>query len=308
MTRFRLLATITSLGIITALISPAGAAPGLSVTGVTKVGNVATVSGTAVFESLLDAASVGGFDTEFAQVDVASGAGINLVDAKIQPIDDGLRFIWQLSDLPDQVPPEGVRYTWAFQIGQSVYQLQAKRTNLASVTTLEDPVNHITHVGNDFFQLRGACTASYAGTPTAGCYHLAWLTGSFDTATNQVSIDLPYETRDQIGRLVAPDFKPGVVLTESLQATMSITAAFQAVVGNTYTSDYINGWEQYFVEGVVQLAAAPAGRNPVTQNYTSSAALTGSDFVGSIPLTTVNNTVYIRACSVKTCTYATATP
>ena len=308
MTRFRMLAAVVSLGIITALMAPAGAAPGLTVSGITKVGNIATVNGSAVFESLPEPASVGGFDTEFAQVDVAGGAGINLVDAKIQPIDGGLRFIWQLSDLPDQVPPEGVRYTWAFAIGQNAYQLQAKRTNVASVTTLEDPVNHITHVGNDFFQLRGACSASYAGTPTSGCYHLAWLAGSFDTTNNQVTVDLPYQTKDQIGRLVAPDFKSGVVLSENLQATMSITAAFQAVVGNTYTSDYINGWEQYFVGGVVQLAAAPAGRNPVTQNYTSSATLTGSDFVGSIPLTTVNNTVYIRACSVKTCTYATATP
>ena len=48
---------------------------------------------------------------------------------------------------------------------------------------------------------------------------------------------MPYETRDAIGRLVAPEFGPGVVIEENLTATMSIVAAFQAVVGNTSTSD-----------------------------------------------------------------------
>jgi hypothetical protein len=138
---------------------------------------------------------------------VAEAAGIDLVDAKVLPLPDGsgLRFIWEVSNLPAQVPPEGVRYNWSFTAGGAQFQLQAKRTNLASVTTTEDPVGYVQQVSKgDFFQLRGACQTSYQGTPAAGCYHLAFLKGAFDVANKQVSIDVPYQTRDSIGRLSPP--------------------------------------------------------------------------------------------------------
>lgn len=294
---------------IGAVVAPAGASPNVSVTGASRSGAMATVNGTAVFDAADEAISVGGVNTNFARIEVADAAGVNLTDAKIQPITDGLRFIWDLTSLPAQVPPEGVRYTWAFSIGQNVYQIQAKRTNVVSVTTIENPVGHIRHVGTDFFQLRGACVAEYEGAPVAGCHHLAWLSGSFDTANHRVTVDLPYETKDEIGRLVAPDFKPGVVLTENLQAGMSISAAFQAVVGNTSTSDYTNGWGEYFVGGVVQLAAGAPGQAPENQSYTQTATITGSSFSGTVSgLSTSKNTVYVRACQAQVCSYTSVVP
>jgi hypothetical protein len=289
-------------------VAPAGAAPSVSLTGASRSGAIATVSGTALFEAG-QATSVGGTNTDFARVEVADAAGVNLTDAKIQPLANGLRFIWELNSMPAQVPPEGVRYTWAFSIGTNAYQLQAKRSNVASITTFEDPLGHARHIGSDFFQLRGACQASYEGAPVAGCYHLAWLTGSFDIANKRVTVDLPYETKDELGRVVAPDFKPGVVLTENQQATMSITAAFQAVVGNTSTSDFTNGWTEYFVNGVVQLAVGTAGQAPENQNYTQTATLSGGNFTGTISgLTTSKNTVYVRACQAQVCSYTSVVP
>jgi hypothetical protein len=181
---------------------PAGAAPQLAITDAVRDGATATVSGTAAFAPITEAQSVQGLNTGFAEPAVAAAAGIDLTDAKIQPLADGsgLRFVWQLSSMPAQVPPEGVRYTWSFRIGGTQFQLQAKRTNLASITTAEDPVGHAKQatVGN-YFQLRGACVANYEGTPTAGCYHLAFLKGGFDTAAKTVSMDLPFQTRDAIG-------------------------------------------------------------------------------------------------------------
>ena len=292
---------------------PASAAPTVAITSVVRdtAAGKATVAGTAAFPAITEAQSVGGTNTEFADPAVAEAAGINLTDAKILPLPDGsgLRFIWQLSSLPAQVPPEGVRYTWAFRIGETQFQLQAKRSNLVSITTAEDPVGHVKQasVGN-YFQLRGACVASYEGTPTAGCYHLAFLQGAFDTAAKTVSIDLPYNTKDAIGRLVAPQFKPGVLIEENLTANMSITSAFQAVVSNTQISDYTNGWDPYYVGPRVDLATGSATAAPAGLNYATPATLTGDTFTGTVPMTGSATTVYARACNGTECSFAKLTP
>jgi hypothetical protein len=126
-------------------------------------------------------------------------------------------------------------------------------------------------------------------------------------------MDLPYNTRDQIGRLVAPDFKPGAVL-ESYQSTqtanMSITAAFQAVVGNTATSDFTNGWTAYYTGKRVDLAVGPANAAPEELEYTTQATMNGDSFRGEVTgLSNANNTVYARACSgASECSYAKVTP
>jgi len=291
---------------------PAGAAPQVAITSAVRNGAQATVSGTAAFTPSAEPVSVGGTNTNFANAAFAEQAGIDLVDARIAPLADGkgLRFIWQLKNLPEQVPPEGVRYTWALQIAGRQYQLQAKRTNMTSITTLEDPVNHVQQLAvGGFFQLRGACQTSYEGLPTSGCYHLAFLSGGFDAAKDQVFLDWPYETRDEIGRLVAPDFKPGVVLEELLTASMSITAGMQAFISNTTVSDYNNGWTPYFVGNVVQLGVGAASTSPASATYTSRAALSGDTFTGTVSgVSDKNNTVFVRACNAAECSYATAVP
>jgi hypothetical protein len=287
----------------------ASAAPTVSITGVTLTGNQGAVTGTAAFEAITTPQTVGGSNTNFGNVAVADAAGINLVDAEIVPLPNGagLRFIWKLQSLPAQVPPEAVRYTWSFKIGNNQYQLQAKRTNLASITTAEDPVNHIQQAAaqKEFFQLRGACQTAYEGLPTAGCYHLAFLNGSFDIANKQVTMDLPYETKDEIGRVVAPDFKPGSVIEENLTANMSITAAFQAVIGNTTTSDYTTGWTPYYAGPQIALGVAAANTPPDTVTYTTPAALNGGTFNGTVTgVAGTKNTVYARACNGTECTYS----
>jgi hypothetical protein len=211
--------------------------------------------------------------------------------------------------MPAQVPPEGVRYAWSFSIGGRQYQLQAKRTNLSSITTLEDPMGHAAQVrdGKSFFQLRGACVTNYFGTPgtaVAGCYHLAFLNGSFDVASRTVTIDLPYNTRDSIGRLVAPDFVPGARLEPLDTAGMSISAGLQGVVTIATINSFINGWNPYTAGRRVDLAIGRAGLAPAGLDYRFPATLSGDAFTGSVGgLNATNDTVYVRACTAVTCHY-----
>ena len=309
----RVVRLTAAIGCIVALAAvPATAAPSVAITSAVRDGTTAIVNGTAAFPAITEAQSVQGSNTAFANPEAAAALGIDLVDAKILPLEDGsgLRFIWQLSAMPEQVPPEGVRYTWSFAIDGTQFQLQAKRTNLASITTAEDPVGHAKQATvGDYFQLRGACVASYEGTPTAGCYHLAFLKGKFDAAAKTVSMDVPFNTKDAIGRLVAPQFKPGSIIVENLTANMSIVAALQAVIGNTSTSDYINGWEPYYAGKRVDLAVGSATASPLALNYTTPATLTGDTFSGTVAgLTGSATTVFARACNGTECQYAKLTP
>lgn len=310
--RARAAAVISCILGLTAM--PASAeGPTVTITDAVRSGATATVSGTAIIPDVIEAQSVGGTNTQFANADVADTAGVDLTDAKIQPLPNnaGLRFIWQLKSLPEQVLPEGVRYTWAFKIGETQYQLQAKSTNMASITTAEDPVGHAKQLAaaKPFFQLRGACVTNYEGSPSAGCYHLAFLDGRFDTANGTVSMDLPYQTRDSIGRLVAEDFKPGAIIEENLTANMSITAAFQAVVGNTYTSDYTNGWTPYVTGKRVDLAVGGPSSDPAGLDYSGTTTMTDDSFTGTVSgLSTRIDTVFARACAGTVCSYAKVTP
>lgn len=291
------------------LLAPAKAASSVSIGSVTVSNGKATVTGSASFDAVSGAQDIGGSVVNgIAAPQAADAAGVQLTKAKIAQLANGagLRFIWELNSLPAQTPPEAVRYTWSFLIGTTQYQLQAKRTNLASVTTAEDPLGHVKQAAGqkNFFQLRGACQTSYEGSPVSGCYHLAFLNGSIDPATKTVSIDLPYETRDQIGRLVAPDFKPGAVLLPNQTAGMSVNAAFQAAVGNTSTSNYINNWSPYFVGNAVQIGVGFADQAPEEVEYTAPATLTGGTFTGSVSLGEDGaDTVFARACSGTTCVY-----
>jgi hypothetical protein len=309
----RVIAAITcAVGLIAA---PASAAPTVAITSAVRdtAAGTATVTGTAAFAAITEAQSVGGLNTNFSEPGAADAGGFDLTDAKILPLEDGsgLRFIWQLTSLPAQVPPEGVRYTWAFRIGETQFQLQAKRTNMASITTVEDPVGHARQAAaGEFFQLRGACKDNYFDTPqpVAGCAHLAFLKGSFDATAKTVSMDVPFNTKDSIGRLVAPQFKPGVVIEELQTASMSITAALQAVISNTQVSDYTNGWDPYYVGPRVDLAVGSATASPLGLNFATPATLTGDTFTGTVPMTGSATTVYARACNGMECSFAKLTP
>lgn len=307
----RLVAAVAALVMLAAPHASA-AAPAVAITSAVLDGGVAQVTGTAAFPAITEGQSVEGVHTEFTEPEIAKAAGIDLVDASIAPLADGsgLRFVWHLDSLPAVVPPEGVRYTWAFRVGETQFQLQAKRTNLVSITTVEDPVGHAKQAAvGDYFQLRGACVANYEGTPTAGCYHLAFLEGAFDSDAATVTVDLPYDTRDAIGRRVAPEIRPGVVIEENQTANMSITAAFQAVVGNTSTSDYLLAWEPYYVGPRVDLAVGSANASPTSLSYATPATLDGDTFTGSVGgLGGSASTVFARACNGVLCEYAKLTP
>jgi hypothetical protein len=294
-------------------MSSATAAPSIEITSVSTSGAVTTVMGTADFPPLTEPEGLPGdpvaWDPSGGDLppEAATALGLGLQQGLIQRIDGGLRFIWQTDGLPPTVPPEGVRYTWGFAVGPQTYQLQAKLTNLASITTAEEPLEHAIQARDQkpFFQLRGACETSYMGTPVSGCYHLAFLTGGFDYENGRVFIDMPYETRDRIGRIVAPEFKPGALLVENLTAGMSIAASAQAVASNQLTSAYINGWGVYRTAPEVALATGTSPAQAPFAHYATPATLTGGTFTGQINGTTGTEVVFARACDGATCSFDT---
>ena len=320
MKRGRSLVALAAAGLML-VPGQASAAPTISISGVTVNAGSGSVSGTATFDPITTPQSVVG---EYVTLGggavgtsaVGDAAGLKLTGATITPIAGGLRFTWLLESMPAQVPPEGVRYTWAFKIGTRVFQLQAKRTNMASITTLEDPMGHINRLKDqkDFFQLRGSCVSNYFGTPeealvVAGCYHLAFLNGAFDVANKTVTVDLPYNTKDAIGRSVAPEFVPGAVLVDNggeSTANMVISAAFQAALNTSDTARFINGIDPYYTAPQVVLGVASPNQDPSAVTYSAPGILSGSTFSGTVSgLTASKNTVYARACSGTECSYST---
>lgn len=284
------------------------------------------VSGTATFPAITEPQSVvtGASTRAAGQVGgsaAGEAAGLGLQDGRIVPLPDGsgLRFSWHLSSLPAQVPPEGVRYTWSFKVGQRIYQLQAKRTNLVSLSTAEDPVGHLGQAQkqSDFFQLRGACVPAYLGvsveTPAGtqqvnGCYHLAFLQGRFDEASKTVSIDVPFRTQDAIGRVVAPDLVPGALLTDNggvNSAGMVIAASFQAVVSNTVVSRYINGVRPFYAGPAVEVAVGPAGGSGSGLTYTTAALEPNGRFKATLPAgaPAEPRALFVRACHGVDCAF-----
>lgn len=268
---------------------------------VDAAGTTATASGTAAFDGISPAASVGGTNTQFADPAVAGAAGIDLKDALIETLPEGagLRFTWKLASLPAQVPPEGVRYTWSFAVGQDLYQLQAKRTNVASVTVPDDPAGHVTALaGGGFFQLRGNCTASYQGTPVSNCPHVAFLEGAFDTAAGTVTMDVPF------GADFAPSIVPGATIVANETAGMSVSAAFQAVISNATVSDFINGWKPYFVGPQVAVTTGLDGGRPETASrYVPAVLAEDGTWTASTPIGSQHTQLFVRACEGTVCSY-----
>lgn len=238
--------------------------------------------------------------TGFARQEVAEAAGIDLIGYAIEEYGEGegLELTWRLSSLPEQVLPELVRYTWVFEVDGQSYQLQAKRSNLASVTTPEAPVDHALEAaeGDGWFQLRGSCVSNYLvqQNPVAGCYHLGFFEGDFDPEAAEVRFRLPYEATDRIGRVVAPTFTRGSRVVAGQSANMSIAAAFQAVAGGTYSSQYLGsaGVGDYYAGTWVGAALGDAGSEPSA--FTQLDTPGDGSFSGS--LTGAGDTLYVKAC------------
>ncbi len=304
--RTRPLVALVVTATAAALATSALAAPsGTTVDSVARTGTTVTASGTAAFDGVLAAGSVGGQNTDFSQPAVSGPAGVDLVDATIGPLPDGagLRFTWELAGLPAQVPPEVARYTWAFAVGGKEYQLQAKRTNMGATTVADDVPGHAQQLGeNGFFQVRGNC-GPLGGqvSNVTSCPHLAFLDGAFDPATGTVSIDLPY------GTTAVPELVPGAVVSEAQVAAMSIAAGFSAGISNTQTSDFTNGWEPYYTGPSVALATGTATQNPALLQYTP-ARLDGDRWSGTVTAPASRTTLFVRTCEGATsaCTYTAA--
>ena len=302
--RIVIVSAIIALALASTLM-PAVAEDVLTIDEAALTDDAATVSGTFNLDPITEAESVGGSSTRLADGVVGDAAGIDLVDARIQPLEDGsgLRFVWVVGDLPVQVPAEGITYRWAVAVEGNVYQLQATRTRLLSASAGEDPAGHA-----DSFQLRGACTDD-AGTDArvtpAGCYHLAFLEGEFDPAGSRVTVDWPFETEDAIGRPVAPDFTPGVALEPPERAEGSIAAAYRAPSRNPATTHSINDWNPYFVGPRVDLTAGPDSAAPESLVYGTPATVTADTFFGRVGgLSASRGFVWARACNGATCVYA----
>lgn len=295
MTIARRLATtacIAALAVSGLAAKDGGSAPTLEAKGSIK-GGVATVQGSAR-AGAPGPGSVEGIVTDFAQADVSTQAGTQLTDALVEATDDGLTFTWQLANLSAAAPPEVVRYTWSFAIGEETFQLQAKTTNIASITLADDPAGHVTHAGASF-QVRGNCVAQYQGTPVANCPHIGWTEGAFDTANDQVTMTVPWGFHELI--------EPGAVVVENQTAGMSIAASFQAVANTSNLSSFINEWTRPYVAGLgVFVATAPADTDParVKGGKPLAVAKDGS-FKGTVEVEP-GDAVFVRACTGFTCT------
>ncbi|AXV06010.1 hypothetical protein DVS28_a1311 [Euzebya pacifica] len=311
MLRTTLLSVLVGLLALASL--PAGAVgPAFEDVVSTVDGDTVEVTGTAIFAAADGPFEVGGSVTDFASTELGGAIGINLQSASVDVRDDGVEFVWQLEEL-GEVPPEGVRYTWAFTAGGQSFQLQAKRSNLVSVTTAEDPVGHANQAasGEDWFQLRGACQESYQGTPVSGCYHLAFLDGAFDDDANTVSMFMPFDTRDGIDRVVAAGFQPGTLIAPEETAGSSITATVQAGVSNTTTESYINGWDAFFAGRTVQafVGKADTATPSFGQEWTVLDLDDDGSFEGSVTgVGGDRDTLHLRACATNAPCTTTSVP
>ena len=311
---------LVALAIVGVMLLPgaATAAPSVSITGVTVEGSTGSVTGTAQFDpitapvSLVNAGSVwarGAVTT----TDQGAAAGVQLTDATIAPTSNGIRFTWHLTNLPQQVPPEVARYTWSFQIGGRIYQVIAKRTNLVTISTAEDPAGHVERLASQkpFFQLRGNCSGAYMGAPLNGCNHLGFVEGALDSANKQIWIDLPYDVPDAVGVKI-PELKPGAVIDEYVGAFTGSTAVSASLqygalthpTASVHVTQSVNGISSYYTAPQVSLAVGPASQEPSGLTY-SPATLSGDKFTGTVSgLTAAKSTVYARACNGVECAYS----
>ncbi|HEV3474017.1 MAG TPA: hypothetical protein VG602_01450 [Actinomycetota bacterium] len=311
MARYRLLALFSSLFVLFAFPVSAQEGPAPTQASVTASlqGTTVAVTGTVTFggQALQTVATDVTGDGPL-HADLSRDLGVDLVAARVHqpnPNEPTLVFEWQPTNLPAPIP-EGVRYFWPFLLntpaGDKTYFLQAKFTNLASITVADDPAGHVTHSGAAF-QLRGNC-----GTLVAiqNCGHLGWLEGEYDLTEEVVRIELP------IGSALAPDVVPGARLIPFDYAGGTIAVAYQAAVSNATTTDFAD-WTEEFVYTVpskrVSLGIAPAGADPANVSFSKQATLEGDGFSGSLDVSGLapgSYEVFAKACFADNCDVATA--
>ena len=232
--------------------------------------------------------------------------GVDLLDAYLyQPDPDvpELVFEWDTTKLPAAGShPEAVRYTFPFKIGTKSFQPQAKLSNLASVTMVDEQQGHAENAGKAF-QLRGNCVANdpVPQSPVANCPHVAWLTGQFDVPNSRVRLYLP------IGASFAPEIVPGAVIDRELVINATILASYQAVVSNTDVSDE-SVWEEgksYTIPSKrVSLGVAPAGTPVQFVTFDGAGTVDGDAFGGSVNtsgLAPGDYELFVRACFGNNC-------
>ncbi|HYH27744.1 MAG TPA: plastocyanin/azurin family copper-binding protein [Actinomycetota bacterium] len=243
--------------------------------------------------------------------DLADDTGVDLLSAHAYQPDPNrgeLIFEWKLTGLPASGSlPEAIRYTIPFKIGSNQYQIQAKLTNNASLTLVDDPAGHVANSGKAF-QLRGNCTTNWNGTGSANCPHISWLSGQFDAANKTVRVRVP------LG--ITPDFAPGkaLVRNDSSNAGLNlISASYQAVVtlagttGDemTFGSDELESFSYAIPSKQVRLGIAPAGTDPASVAYTGSATVgQNGAFTGTLPIAGLaagSYDVYAEACFAAKC-------
>ncbi|MGH2692174.1 MAG: PA domain-containing protein [Actinomycetota bacterium] len=243
--------------------------------------------------------------------------GVDLVAARMyQPAPDAELVVeWKVTNLPASGGiPEGTRYSLPFKIGTKEFQVQAKFSNLGSVTTADDPPGHATHAGATF-QLRGNCTTSYQGTGVAACPHLGWLTGEYDVANDTVRVRIP------LGASFAPEIAPGARLERNTSSNANLNmviAGYQAFVALSPTTndeaffgpDDSETYAFVVPTKEVTLGVAPAGTDPGAVSYTTAATLAGNDsFTGNVStsgLAPGSYEVFARACFGNNCATRTA--
>ncbi|HEV3475742.1 MAG TPA: PA domain-containing protein [Actinomycetota bacterium] len=181
-----------------------------------------------------------------------------------QPVPGGdIDFVIKVTRMESQPPPELIRYLWQFRVAEKEYWVQAKTSDFSTATaTADDPAGTATHVPGNF-RLRGDCAT--VGV-VASCKHLAWLSGSFDTAADEVHIRLP------LNLAVAPVIAPGAVI----EPEDGMTASVQAVISNASTSDTVAQENPYTITsrevavGIVPSGSAPAYSTTATVNEDGS--------------------------------------
>jgi len=170
----------------------------------------------------------------------ATGAhGLDLTEVSAW-IEDGdeleATFAFDLATFDNPPPPEIVRYYMTFLVNGQAVALQAKTSDFASGANLSDNpetlaenigsyAEHISQTGElPQFRVRGNC-----GTVAViqNCGHVAWVSGEFDTAGNQIRIEVPLDLED------LPILRPGA----SLDPDQGAWASLQAGADNAPTRD-----------------------------------------------------------------------
>ena len=234
--------------------------------------------------------------------ELARETGVDLTGARVfqpDPEIPSLFVDWRVADLSSAPPPEAIRYTLPFRIGEATFRIQAKRSNLAGATLAEDPEGHAEHAGYSF-QLLDSCSAG----PGGGCSHVAWLTGAVDPENDLIRVKVPLGA--------APELAPGAVLERaegSDPALTRIRAGYEtAVEAGTPTADEAE-WgndDPEFAYRIpvpeVLLGIAPAGTPESEVTFDATATVGGGSFSGSIAAPGPGSwDVWVRACFGTNC-------